>query len=187
MAEFRGSLDESWKAAGSDVERFAAFRKLDDEARSQWLGFVVSRTLVASLNIEGDRKVPLHDYLGQTIGIDMASWWRPTAANYFDRVPKAKTLEGMHDVGGMELSNRYGASKKADLAATAERIFTGNFIAEAEVKQRASEWVPPAMQFADPFAGEIEPDDEAGEAQAGEEPAGDNETGDTGDITDKAA
>ena len=74
----------------------------------------------------------------------------PTAANYFDRVPKAKTLGGMQEVGGLELSNRYGASKKADLAATAERIFAGNFIAEAEVKERAVQWVPDAMLFAEP-------------------------------------
>ena len=113
----------------------------------------------------------------------MAAWWRPTAANYFDRVPKAKTLGGMQEVGGLELSNRYGASKKADLAATAERIFSGNFIAEAEVKQAATGWVPDAMRFAD-----LSTTDEVLEDDASEGDAPDNEvTEDVPEIADKAA
>ncbi|CAO1651543.1 MULTISPECIES: ParB/RepB/Spo0J family partition protein [Sphingomonadaceae] len=178
LAELRGSLDESWKASTTDVERFVAFRELSDDARSAWLGHVVSRTLIASLNVEGDRQVSMHDYLGGILEIDMAAWWRPTAANYFDRVPKAKTLDGMHEVGGLELSNRYGASKKSDLAATAERIFSGNFIAEAEVKQQAARWVPDAMRFADLSAADEVLEDEASEAGASE---------DIPEIADKAA
>lgn len=169
LTELRASLDESWKAGTTDVERFMAFGQLSDDARSAWLGHVVSRTLVASLNVEGDRQVSLHDYLGRVLEIDMAAWWRPTAANYFDRVPKAKTLAGMEEVGGLELSNRYGASKKADLAATAERIFSGNFIAEAEVKQAAAGWVPDAMRFADPLAADEALEDDAEEIGASEE------------------
>lgn len=38
LAEFAGSLDESWRAGTSDVERFAKFRALSDETRSAWLG-----------------------------------------------------------------------------------------------------------------------------------------------------
>ncbi|WP_422342814.1 ParB/RepB/Spo0J family partition protein [Parasphingorhabdus sp.] len=148
LAELRSSLDESWKAAECQVERFELFRALDDEARSAWLGHVIARTLVASLNIEGERRVPLHDHLGNKLDIDMAAWWRPTAVNYFDRVTKPKILSNFETVGGQELSNRYAASKKADLAATAERVFSGNFIAEAEVKARAAQWTPEAMQFA---------------------------------------
>ncbi len=58
MAEFAGSLDESWRAGENDVERFARFRALSDEARSAWLGHVVARTLVASLACEGERSRP---------------------------------------------------------------------------------------------------------------------------------
>ncbi len=150
LAELRSSLDESWKVGENQVERFVLFRALHDEARSAWLGHVVARTLVASLNVEGDRQVPLHDQLGNVLDIDMAAWWRPTAINYFDRITKPKILSSFENVGGLELSNRYAGSKKAELAATAERIFAGNFIAEAEVKERAVQWVPDAMQFAEP-------------------------------------
>ena len=108
---------------------------------------MVARTLVASLAVTGERQNPLHDCLGRMLGIEMAHWWRPTAANYFDRIPKARTLEAFDSVGGPELVSRYAASKKADLAATAERIFSGNFIAEAGVKERALAWVPAVMAF----------------------------------------
>ncbi|KZX91066.1 chromosome partitioning protein ParB [Erythrobacter sp. HI0019] len=147
LAEFAGSLDESWRSGETDVERFARFRSLSDEARSAWLGHVVSRTLVASLACEGDRSVPMHEALGALLEIETAHWWRPTAANYFDRVAKARTLEALDAAGGPELVSRYAASKKAGLASAAERIFSGNFIGEAEVKERAQAWVPAIMLF----------------------------------------
>ena len=150
LAEFIGSLDESWRAGASEVERFAAFRALPDEARSLWLGFVVARTLIASLNADGERGLPLHDVLGGLLEIEMAHWWRPTAANFFDRVPKARILEAFDAVGGPELVSRYAGSKKADLASAAERIFSGEFIGEAEVKEQALAWVPAVMRFGTP-------------------------------------
>ncbi|HMT41612.1 ParB/RepB/Spo0J family partition protein [Sphingorhabdus sp.] len=149
IAELRGGLDESWRAGDSIAERFDLFRRLDDEARSAWLGWVVGRTLEASLNVSGNRGNVFHDHLGQLTGIDMAAWWRPTAANYFDRVSKAVILEALTDVGGPTLASRFSASKKGELAASAERIFAGNFITEVEVKERALAWLPPAMRFAD--------------------------------------
>lgn len=78
--------------------------------------------------MSGNRGNVFHDHLGQLTGIDMAAWWRPTAANYFDRVSKAVILEALTDVGGPTLASRFSASKKGDLAASAERIFAGSFI-----------------------------------------------------------
>lgn len=92
--------------------------------------------------------MPLHEALGSLLEIETAHWWRPTAANYFDRVAKARTLEALDGAGGPELVSRYAASKKAELASAAERIFSGNFIGEPEVKERAQAWVPPIMRFA---------------------------------------
>src|SRR3546814_14205727 len=81
---------------------------------------VVSRTLIASLACEGERSAPMHDALGSLLEIETAHWWRPTAANYFDRVAKARTLEALDAVGGPELVSRYAASKKTELASAAE-------------------------------------------------------------------
>lgn len=148
LAEFRTGLDESWRSGEDAAARFDAFRLLSDGDRAAWLGFVIARTLEASLNMSGERRSAFQDHLGSLIGIDTAQWWRPTAANYFDRVSKQVILEALADVGGTELSARFASVKKADLAASAERVFAGTYITEAEVRERALAWVPDVMRFA---------------------------------------
>jgi ParB family chromosome partitioning protein len=154
-AEGTEALDRSWADGPSRAERFDAFRALADAARAAWLGQAVARTLEASLNVPGQRSCGFHDHLGQLLGIDVARWWRPTGANYFDRVPKSMTLAALAEVGGPALADRHSKAKKAELAQSCERIFSGDFIAEVEVKEAALAWVPPGMRFAGPPA---EPD-----------------------------
>jgi ParB family chromosome partitioning protein len=149
LAELRTGLDESWRSGADMCQRFDLYRALSDEARAAWLGFVVGRSLEASLNMSGVRRIAFHDHLGQLMGIETAQWWRPTAANYFDRVSKQLILEAMSDVGGPELSARFASVKKADLAASAERIFAGTYT-DAEVRERALAWIPHVMRFAAP-------------------------------------
>jgi ParB family transcriptional regulator, chromosome partitioning protein len=146
------ALDRSWAEGKSRAERFDAFRALPDEARAAWLGHAVARTLEASLNLAGQRACAFHDHLGQLLGIDVARWWRPTGTNYFDRVPKSVTLAALAEIGGPTLAGRYASAKKAELAQGCERIFSGDFIAEVEVKEAALGWVPDAMRFAPPPA-----------------------------------
>jgi len=149
LADSRSALDESWRAGSDAVDRFDRFRALSDENRAAWLGFVVGRTLEASLNMAGERRIAFHDHLGRHLGIDMAQWWRPTAANYFDRVSKQVILDALADVGGPELSTRFASAKKAELATSAERVFSGTYIAETDVRDGALAWVPDVMRFAE--------------------------------------
>jgi ParB family chromosome partitioning protein len=142
------ALDHSWTSGASRSDRFDAFRALPSEAKAAWLGHAVARTLEASANVSGERKCAFHDHLGQLLRIDVAQWWRPTGANYFDRVPKAATLLALEQVGGPAFASAYAGLKKAELSQSAERIFAGDFIGEAEVKQRALAWVPEPMRFA---------------------------------------
>lgn len=151
-AEASEALDRSWCEAETRGARFDAFRALADEARAAWLGHAVARSLEASLNLPGQRFCGFHDHLGQLLGIDVARWWRPTGANYFDRVPKSVTLAALAEIGGPALSGRYVGAKKAELAQSCERIFSGNLIAEVEVKEAALAWVPEVMRFAPPVA-----------------------------------
>ena len=179
LAEFKSGLDENWRG-GSDVsERFDRFRALSDEARAAWLGHVVGRTLEASLNMAGERRIDFHDHLATLIGIDMAAWWRPTAANYFDRVSKAVILDALAAVGGPDLSSRFASVKKGDLAMSAERVFGGTYITEVEVRERALAWVPEVMRFAGAATVEVEADDAqipepSGESVASAEGANDD-------------
>lgn len=168
LAEFRSGLDESWRGGADGSGRFDAFRALSDEARAAWLGFVVGRSLEASLNLAGERSIAFHDHLGRLLGIDMAQWWRPSAVNYFDRVPKRIILDALGEVGGTELSSRFASVKKGDLAASAERVFAGTYITDADVRDRALAWVPEVLRFAtpaDPDDGElVDDEDEDGDA-----------------------
>lgn len=173
LADLRSGLDETWRSGEDVSSRFAMFRTLSDENRAAWLGFVVARTLEASLNMTGERQIALQDHLGSTIGIDMAQWWRPTAANYFDRVSKQVILDALTDVGGLDLSSRFASVKKGDLAMSAERIFAGTYIAEAEIRDRALAWVPDVMRFAGQSLDDVE---SASEAPAVDADAGVSET-----------
>jgi len=152
QAELAGELDRSWTEGPTRAGRFDAFRALPGAARAAWLGHAVARTLEASAGLP-ERSCAFHDHLGRLLGIEVASWWRPTGANYFDRVPKAQALAALTEVGGAALAGLYAKSKKAELAQACERIFSGDFVAEAEVKQAALAWVPEAMRFIAP-AGE---------------------------------
>ena len=120
----------------------------------------------------GESQLPFQEHLGRLIGIDMAQWWRPTAANYFDRVSKQVILDALTDAGGLELSSRFASVKKGDLAMSAERVFAGTYITEVEVREKALAWVPEVMRFAAaaPEADEPGIDDHASDSD-----------GDTGD------
>lgn len=148
QAEALQALDRCWTEGQTRAERFDSFRALPDASRAAWLSHAVARTLEASIGLPGDRACAFHDHLGTLLGIDVAAWWRPTGANYFDRVPKARALAALAEVGGSTLAAPYAKAKKAELAQACERIFSGNFIAEAAVKRAAIAWVPDAMRFA---------------------------------------
>jgi len=157
-AEAAEALDRSWTEHDSRAGRFDAFRALPDEARQAWLGHSIAATLEASLNLAGSRACAFHDHLGLLLGIDVARWWRPTGANYFDRVSKAAALAAITEVGGEELASRYSGSKKAELAQACERPFAGELVVEPEVRTAALAWVPEVMRFASAVA-EPEADD----------------------------
>ena len=170
-------LDHSWVEARDTGARFDAFRALSDEQRGAWAGWVVARTLEPKLADE--KEAAFHNHLGRTMGIDVAAWWRPTAANYFGRVKKSVVLDAMTATGGPELAGRYATAKKADLAEAAEKLCSGRTIVEAHVRVAAMEWLPHVMTFGTVAAiAETEADvtDSADDADADAD--GDDEAGD---------
>lgn len=62
--------------------------------------------------------------LAQAVGLDMATWWQPTAEGYFKHVPKAVILEAVGEFVP-ESVNRLAKLKKADIASEAERLVKG--------------------------------------------------------------
>ncbi|AJA07238.1 ParB/RepB/Spo0J family partition protein [Sphingobium sp. H39-3-25] len=145
------ALDRSWTEVGDACARYDAFCALPDEARAAWLAWAIARTLHAV--VAGRDGEDFIDHLGTKLEIDLAAWWRPTANNYFDRLSsKAAILAHLEEIGGKELSSRYGASKKHDLATSAEKIFAGSVPIEAELREAALAWVPDVMRFTQPDA-----------------------------------
>lgn len=148
-AKLDTDLDRSWINAEIGVTgRYDAFCALGDEARAAWLGWAVARTMHAVP--AGNSGSSFIDHLGAKLGIDVAAWWRPTAKNYFKRLTKTAILDLFEEIGGSELRQRYGASKKDLLASSAEQLFVGNVIVEADIKEQAIAWVPDAMRFEHP-------------------------------------
>jgi ParB family chromosome partitioning protein len=147
-AKLDASLDRSWADHADVNDRFDAFCALPDDERAAWLGWAIARTIHSVP--AGKTGSSFIDHIGQKLEIDVASWWRPTATNYFDRISKGSILAQFEEVGGIELRQRYGASKKHDLAASAETLFAGNMHLTADEKEKALAWVPDAMRFKAP-------------------------------------
>jgi ParB family chromosome partitioning protein len=152
LAEIRDGLDTSWTEAETSVARFQAFAALDDDAKAGWLAYVVAKSLEPSiggarLGHQGPNGNDLHDHLAALMQIDAAQHWRPTAANYFDRVGKQQLLRHITDIGGTTMAASYMASKKGDLAQSCEKLFAGETIVAPEVKAAALAWVPDAIRF----------------------------------------
>lgn len=86
LAEVHDELDASWSVPSGKVERFEAFRALSDEAKAAWLAWIVATSLEAKELYGSHRQNPLQNRLATILEVDVASWWRPTSENLFDRV-----------------------------------------------------------------------------------------------------
>ncbi|ARU18383.1 ParB/RepB/Spo0J family partition protein [Croceicoccus marinus] len=146
IEQAREALDARWTEAGDVTARFEAFRTLDDEAKAAWLALMVAGSLEAKPEYSATTN-PLHARLASILEIDVAQWWRPTSANFFDRVAKGALLALLTEIGGTTLAARYSASKKGDVSSACEKLFAGEAITETDTKEAALAWVPDAMRF----------------------------------------
>lgn len=172
LAEIRDGLNTSWTEPETTVARFEAFAGLDDDAKAGWLAYVVAKSLEPSIGgarigHQGPSSNDLHDHLAGLMQIEAAQHWRPTAANYFDRVGKQQLLRHITDIGGTTMAASYMASKKGDLSQTCEKLFAGETIVAPEVKAAALAWVPDAIRFRPAAEG---PADETAESEGAAEP-----------------
>jgi ParB family transcriptional regulator, chromosome partitioning protein len=76
---------------------------------------------VHSKSDRADDKRLLHaDNLAAALRLDMAAWFKPTAANYFNRIGKPGILAALQEVKGAT-APAWAKMKKSELAALAER------------------------------------------------------------------
>src|SRR3546814_19434597 len=98
--------------------------------------------------------------------VDVASWWRPTSENFFDRISKGSILTLLADVGGAALTARHATMKKSEISESCAKLFAGEAIVKPEVRDAALAWVPDAVRLLDTTeADDLEPPDGAPEEQ----------------------
>ncbi|WP_334656290.1 ParB/RepB/Spo0J family partition protein [Sphingomonas panaciterrae] len=185
LAEAKDGLDAAWTEHECEVARFEAFRALDDDTKANWLAYIVAMSLEAKPGWSNEQ-IKLHNRLASILEIDVASWWRPTSENFFDRVNKGSILTLLTEIGGPALTVRHTSLKKTEISESCQKLFAGDAIVEPEVKEAALAWVPNAMRFLDAAteapADPTEADDGEGEANEVEpsdgegEPSADHET-----------
>lgn len=174
--ELDKALDRGWTVPGDVIERYDGFCALPDADKADWLAWAVAQSLQAATH--GSKADRFVDHIGQKLDIQVAAWWRPTARTFFDRIPKAAILALLEDLGGADLRSRYAAARKFDLAASAEKLFAGQIIVEADVKANALAWLPDPMRFekdlATSDAPPLDEEDEAGDdaEESGGAPSG---------------
>ena len=165
------ALNTDWYNHPNITQRFDAFVLLSDDDKAAWVAYVMSTTLTAIGGFGMRADYSLQAHIAGLLEVDFAAMWRPTAANYFDRVKKDRIFDALEQVGGENLRLRYNAAKKRELAASAETIFSGQAILDADVKERATQWIPDELCFNEDLANnakrieavERNPDDDAGD------------------------
>jgi ParB family chromosome partitioning protein len=164
LAEAHDGLDAGWTEHESEVDRFEAFRALDDDSKANWLAYIVALSLEAKPGYSNEQ-IPLHNRMAAILEVDVAGWWRPTSENFFDRVNKGSILSLLHDVGGPALTARHASLKKSEISESCQKLFAGESIVEPEVKTAALAWVPNAMRFLDGDAAPAVDPTEGGEEE----------------------
>lgn len=145
--EWCGGLDKlagapRSKWADGQLERFDDFRALTEDARDALFAWAVARSLKASGGVA--RLDAVHDRLAEMLEIDVAKWWRPTRANYFNRITVDDIKADLEQMSGGVAST---SGKKGELAARAEELAAGASGHSDHVNGLGSRWVPAAMRF----------------------------------------
>jgi ParB family chromosome partitioning protein len=70
------------------------------------------------------------------VGLDMATYWSPTAKGYFSCVTKARIIEAVREAKGEEAAARIAGLKKPQMAQAAETLVAG------------ARWLPPLLSIA---------------------------------------
>ncbi len=141
MAEI-ASVDE---IGGSDfavlpeVNRFAAIRAMDAEAKGRLLALLVARQINGgqSSGMRRDRRHQRFDQIAFASGVNMVSKWQAPVA-FYDRLKKPVIAKIMTEVLGKAAADNCAKMKKGELAAAAAERMAGRG------------WLPPALVIAEP-------------------------------------
>jgi ParB family chromosome partitioning protein len=100
---------------------FAVLRELSQDELLSLLAVCVAGCIDAVTADTADQRT---NALAGALDLDMAQWWTPTAAGFFNHVPKARIVEAIKSFAPKQ-AHQLAVVKKGELAATAERLAAG--------------------------------------------------------------
>jgi len=99
----------------------------------EYLALLVAKTVFRHrLHASSDDAKHL-DGLMHELGLNMATWWQPTAADYFQHVSKERTLDVIRSAQG-------------DVDAALTKLKKGDLVAQAETLMADSNWLPEPLR-----------------------------------------
>jgi ParB family transcriptional regulator, chromosome partitioning protein len=117
----RQALDLDWLKL-PPAEGFAALASLPAAAKQRLFAWCVASCLKPQLAIEDRADAVVESAVGR-LAIPFADFWRPTAANYWGRVKKARGLAIAKAILGPRWARDHTDAKKPILAAALEKAF----------------------------------------------------------------
>ena len=120
---------QSWRSAlpKDSGDLWDALDAFDGDSRAALFAHFVSLSVNAVHEAWNRRpKAFAHaDRLAQTVDLDMAASWSPTAANFLGRVTKARILQAVAEGRGQHTADRIEHLKKVEMATEAETLLGG--------------------------------------------------------------
>jgi len=108
---------------------------LSDGERLDLLAHCVSLTVDAVVAPKSTgANLPPADILAAALGLDMATYWQPTAENYFGKLTKPAMLKTVREAVSPEAAQTMDALKKPEMAKRAEKLIGGK------------NWLPTVLQ-----------------------------------------
>jgi ParB family transcriptional regulator, chromosome partitioning protein len=126
-------------AALPEVNRFAAIRGMDAEAKGRLLALLVARQINGgeTSGSRRDRRHQRFDQIAFASGVDMVAKWQASVA-FYDRLKKPVIAKIMTEVLGKAAADNCAKMKKGELATAAAERMAGRG------------WLPPALVIAKP-------------------------------------
>ena len=117
-------LQQAWagKLPEDRAELFAALLAMEQDELVKLLAVCAAST-VDAVTPRATSRQPGKE-LAQAVGLDMVTWWKPTAEGCFRHVPKAAILKAVGEYAPEQV-NRLAKLKKGDVASEAERLVDG--------------------------------------------------------------
>lgn len=128
-----GGVEDSSAGRHIEQQRQAWLKRLPEDSNMLWDWLRQSedvRTLIdllgfcAAQTVKAERS-DAFTTLAAAVGLDMAQWWKPTAANYLGRISKVQIVEAVTEGAGAQAASKLDGLKKGDMAARAEEWLSG--------------------------------------------------------------